>query len=82
MHRTGIDHPLDTAAIGSFPDVIGPDDVGLQDVIPCGLIPDGTEVNNHIRALDHLKHRVQVRQIGLHIAFTGAERAHILSDIG
>ena len=82
MNRAGIDNAFDATAICGLPNVIGPDDVGLQDVIPSGLISDCAEMDHHIGPFDDFQHRIKTGQIGLHIGFAVLQRADIINNIG
>ena len=82
VNRRGIDHPGQAVLMGGFPDVVGPHDVGPQDIIEGGLVTDGAEMHHHVGAFQQVHDRGPVRQVGAQIGLVRQKIRNAIDDVG
>jgi hypothetical protein len=64
VEAAGEHHPRAALRAGGLVDVVGADDVGLQDAVEAVLVGDASQVNGGIDIVHGLRDRLQVTNIG------------------
>ncbi len=82
VDRGGIDHAAEAVAVGRFPDVIGADVVGAEQLFEGLFIDDGAEVDHHVGAFEERLDSGEIGDIGLNIGLVRGEAFGGLADIG